>query len=286
MNLARRTVLFGNLGMLAGAAIPPGARAETVAQDAALGPAIDAYIYGYPLLVMDVTRRQLTNVAEAGPTRAPMGQLRRLRSYLAADDHSVPAPNADTLYTDAWLDVSREPMVLSIPDMGDRYWMMPMLSGWTDVFQAPGTRTTGQRPQVYAVTGPGWSGGFRLASPSSRRPRARLGARPHLLHRNAGRLREGPCLAGPDRARAAQPIRKPDTIAPSTVDPGLDMGTLPREQVNRLSLPDYFDYLARLMKTNPPGPQDAPMVARMAAAGLAPGRDLTWQARRARPGRA
>ena len=64
---------------------------------------------------MDMTRRQLTNVATAGPTRAPMGQLRRLRTYPAVDDRSVPAPNADTLYTDAWLDVWKEPMVLTIP---------------------------------------------------------------------------------------------------------------------------------------------------------------------------
>ena len=49
-------------------------------------------------------------------------------------------------------------MVLTIPDMGDRYFMMPMLSGWTDVFQSPGTRTTGQKPQKYIITGPGWSG--------------------------------------------------------------------------------------------------------------------------------
>src|ERR1700693_6648627 len=87
-----------------------------------------------------------------------MGQLLRLRSYPAVDDHSAPAPNADTLYTYAWLDVGKEPMVLTIPDMADRYFMMPMLSGWTDVFQSPGTRTTGQRGQNYGITGPGWSG--------------------------------------------------------------------------------------------------------------------------------
>ena len=123
-----------------------------------MSTAVDAYIYGYPLAIIDMTRRQLTNVATAGPTRAPMGQLLRLRSYPAVDDHSVPAPNADTLYTYAWLDVSKEPMVLTIPDMGDRYFMMPMLSGWTSVFRDPGTRTTGQRPQKYVITGPGWSG--------------------------------------------------------------------------------------------------------------------------------
>jgi hypothetical protein len=74
------------------------------------------------------------------------------------DDHAVTAPNADTLYTLVWLDVSKEPWVFSIPDMGDRYYLMPMLDGWTDVFQVPGKRATGGKAQKYAITGPGWSG--------------------------------------------------------------------------------------------------------------------------------
>src|SRR5690348_16193512 len=92
--------------------------------------ATEAYIYGYPLVTMDMTRRALTNVAEPGPTRAPMGQFIKMRTYPAVDDHSVTAPNADTLYTIAWLDVSKEPWILSIPEMGDRYYLLPMLDGW------------------------------------------------------------------------------------------------------------------------------------------------------------
>ena len=79
-------------------------------------------------------------------------------TYPTAAFKDVTAPNADTLYTIAWLDVSKEPWVLSIPDMKDRYFLMPMLSGWTDVFQVPGKRTTGTKAQKYAITGPGWTG--------------------------------------------------------------------------------------------------------------------------------
>ena len=68
------------------------------------------------------------------------------------------APNADTLYSTAWLDVSKEPYVLSMPDEGGRYYLMPMLSGWTNVFQVPGKRTTGNKAQNYAITGPNWKG--------------------------------------------------------------------------------------------------------------------------------
>src|SRR5262245_18202981 len=104
----------------------------------AIADAVDVYIYGYQLVTMDLTRRQMTNVATADAGHAPMGQLVRMRTYPPVDYHAVTAPNADTHYTTAWIDVSSEPWVLSVPDMGDRYYLLPMLSGWTDVFQVPG----------------------------------------------------------------------------------------------------------------------------------------------------
>src|SRR5262249_5892789 len=105
--------------------------------------AVDVYIYGYPLVTMDLTRRRMTNVAVPDVGHAPLGQFVRMRTYPPVDYHAVTAPNADTLYISAWLDLSNEPWVLSVPDMGDRYYLLPMLSGWTDVFQVPGARTTG-----------------------------------------------------------------------------------------------------------------------------------------------
>src|SRR5215471_9668161 len=120
--------------------------------------AIDAYVYAYPLVTMEITRRVTTNVEKPEGSKAPMGQFARLRNYPAVDDHTVTAPNADTLYTQAWLDVSKEPWILSIPDMKDRYFLFPMLDAWTNVFQVPGKRTTGTKAQKYAITGPGWSG--------------------------------------------------------------------------------------------------------------------------------
>ena len=116
-----------------------------------LSVAQDAYIYGYPLVTMDMTRKQMTNVNSAGPERAPMGQFIRMRTYPTAKYRDVPGANTDTLYTNVWLDVSKEPWIFSIPDMGDRYYMTPMLDGYTNVFKSPGTRTTGEKPQEYAI---------------------------------------------------------------------------------------------------------------------------------------
>ena len=136
-----RTLTAGLLVIAAGLLSICPAGAITPEEAAAIG--VDAYIYGYPLVTMEMTRRVMTNVAQPEGTRAPMGQFVQLREYPNASFRDVTAPNADTLYTTAWLDVAKEPWVLSIPDMKDRYFLFPMLDGWTNVFQVPGKRTTG-----------------------------------------------------------------------------------------------------------------------------------------------
>jgi len=100
----------------------------------------------------------ITNVAKPEGSHAPMGQLIKLREYPNASFGDVTAPNADTLYTTAFMDLVSEPWVLSIPNMKSRYYLFPMLDGWTTAFQVPGKRTTGTGAQTYAITGPGWKG--------------------------------------------------------------------------------------------------------------------------------
>ena len=112
--------------------------AEKLTPEAAQKIATEAYIYGYPLVTMEMSRRVMTNVRELQGTRAPMGHLVRLRSYPTAAFRDVTAPNADTLYTTGWFDVGKEPWILSIPDAHDRYYLFPMLDAWTNVFQVPG----------------------------------------------------------------------------------------------------------------------------------------------------
>jgi hypothetical protein len=120
----------------------------------------EAYIYAYPLVLMDVTRQQLTNYAEPSgrPGQGPPNQFIHLREFPDPKFKIVIRPNADTLYSSAWLDLKAEPVVLSVPAT-DRYFMLPMLSMWSDVFAVPGTRTTGpNNARTFIVVGPGWSG--------------------------------------------------------------------------------------------------------------------------------
>jgi hypothetical protein len=250
-----------------------------VAQDAkeleALETAKDAYIYAYPLMTMEFTRRVSTNVASPEGTKAPMGQFAKLRQYPDASFNTVTAPNADTLYTITFFDVSKEPWVISIPDLKGRYALFPMLDGWTDVFQVPGKRTTGTGPQKYAITGPGWSGTLPTGVTEYKSPTGMV----WLL----GRIY---CTGTPDDYKTVHAIQdamtvvplssfgKPYTPAPGTVDPSIDMKTAVREQVNAMDGASYFKLFAELLKTNPPNADDAPMVAKLAKIGIVPGQDF------------
>ena len=238
----------------------------------ALPAGVEAYVYGYPLVTMEMTRRVMSNVEKPEGTRAPMGQFVRMREYPSAAFRDVTAPNADTLYTTAWIDVSQEPWVLSLPDMHDRYYLFPMLDGWTDVFQVPGKRTTGTGAQTYAITGPGWKGKLPAGVKEYKSPTAIV----WLL----GRIY---CTGTPEDYAAVHQLQdeislvplsaygKPYTPPAGKVDASVDMKTAVREQVNALSADEYFNLLAKLMKDNPPAAADAPMLKKMAKLGIVPG---------------
>ena len=139
---------------------------SAVTEQEAQAIARDAYIYFYPLLTMDVTRKQLTNVEPGKGIGAPMNNLFSVPTFPTADMKQVVRPNFDTLYSFGYLDLTKEPMVVSVPDTGGRYYLLPMLDMWTDVFASPGCRTTGTQAGNFLVTPLGWSGtvpaGFTL----------------------------------------------------------------------------------------------------------------------------
>ena len=281
MNITRRSMTITGLSFLASSSISTMSRAE-LGSFLGIGEgleefwlATDAYIYGYPLVTMEMTRRVITNVAGPVGTRGPMGQIIKLREYPNASFKDVTAPNADTLYTSAFFDVGKEPWVLSIPDMNGRYALFPMLDGWTTVFQVPGKRTTGTGAQTYAVTGPGWKGTLPAGVKEYKSPTNIV----WLL----GRIY---CTGTPEDYAEVHRLQdefnlvplssygKPYTPPAGTVDPSTDMKTAVREQVNRMDAAAYFTLLCKLMKDNPPAAADAPQLAKFASIGIVPGQDF------------
>jgi hypothetical protein len=274
---SRRAVALGGLGIVTALLTSrswafDGPLMDLVESSEDFAAASDAYIYGYPLVTMEMTRRVITNVAKPEGTHAPMGTLIRMREYPDASFRDVTAPNADTLYTTAFLDVGNEPWVLSAPDMKGRYFMLPCLDGWTEVFQVPGTRTTGTGAQTFLITGPGWSGTVPTGLSQLKSPTAIV----WLL----GRIY---CTGTPQDYAEVHALQDQFKLQPLSswgkeyappegkVDPSIDMKTAVREQVNRLSATEYFILLAELMKRNPPVPADAPALKRFERIGLVAG---------------
>ena len=281
MNPSRRHFTLGTAGLLAsaafaGPAFAQGGVIEKISEGGEdLWLALEAYAYLYPLVTMEMTRRVVTNVAAPEGSRGPMGNLIKLREYPDAAFRDVTAPNADTLYTTAFIDVGDEPWVLDQPDMKGRYFLLPLLDGWTNVFEVPGSRTTGTGPKTFLITGPGWTGTVPDGMVELKSPTAIV----WLL----GRIY---CTGTPEDYAAVHALQDAFKLQPLStwgsdytppagkVDPAIDMKTPVRDQVNALSTTDYFTLLADLMKRNPPVAADAPALESFAQIGLVAGQDL------------
>jgi hypothetical protein len=236
---------------------------------------VEAVVYGLPLVVMDLTRRASTNVAGPQPNaHAPINQFGNALKYPPASDHTVVRMNIDTLYSWAWLDLSKEPMVLSVPDTHGRFYMMPMLDAWTNVFASPGTRTTGNGAGHFAVVGPGWKGALPPGVKEIKAPTSMVWI--------IGRTQTN----GPNDYAAVNALQQQYKLTPlsafgtaytppsGVVDPAVDMKVGPADQLAKMDAATFFKSLARLMVSNPPPAADASVLAMLAKIGVVPGQDF------------
>ena len=247
---------------------------DAVAEHEAQSIARDAYIYLYPLVTMDVTRKQLTNVEPGKGIGAPMNTLFNVPTFPTADMKQVVRPNFETLYSFGYLDVNKEPMVVSVPDTGGRYYLLPMLDMWTDVFASPGWRTTGTQAGNFLVTPRGWSGTVPAGFTQIEAPT------PYVWI--IGRTKtDGPAdYDAVHKIQAGYKITplsewgKPAKPVEVKIDPRIDMKTPPKIQVDTMKGGDYFVYAAELLKLHPPHLTDQPIIAQMKRIGIEPGNSL------------
>jgi hypothetical protein len=251
--------------------------AEPITAQEAHAIGVDAYVYFYPLLSMDISRKQFTNI-EPGKEfgKGPMNMFVNVPEYPPTDFKGVVRSNFDTLYSIAWLDLTREPLIISAPDTDGRYYLLPMLDMWTDVFASPGSRTTGTAAGNFLVTPPGWSGtvpdGFtRLPAPTPYvwvigRTKTDGPADYDAVHKIQAGYKVTPLSRW---GQAPEPV----TV---TIDPSVDMKTPPKIQVDTMPAAKYFSYAAELLKLHPPNDTDQPIIAQMKRIGIEPGKSLDF----------
>jgi len=235
----------------------------------------EAYVYLYPLVLMDLTRKQFINSdPKVSPFGGPANAFTHIRAFPPADARGVVRPNFDTLYSSAWLDLTGGPVVLSTADTGGRYFMLPILDMWTDVFAVPGKRTCGTAAANFAIVPPGWAGNLphdieRIDSPT---PFAWVIGRTQTNgvkdYEAVRKVQDG------FRITFLEDWGKTPRTILQKIDPDVDTKTEPLRQANRMAALDFFRYGAELMKTNRPHFTDWSIIARMKRIGLEPGKEL------------
>jgi hypothetical protein len=253
-------------------------RAADITEAEARAIGVDAYLYLYPLVTMDVTRRQLTNAsAEDSEIGGAPNAFKNVQAFPTADMRAVVRPNFDTLYSSGWLDLTKEPVVVSTPDTGGRYYLLPMLDMWTDVFASPGWRTTGTAAANFLVTPPGW----RVESGLPENMQHIAAPTPYVWV--IGRTKTD----GPADYDAVHKIQDGYKITPlsqwgkapvapeaAAADPSFDMKTPPKVQVDTMPADRYFAYAAELLKLHPPHITDEPIIARLKRIGFEVGKSF------------
>jgi hypothetical protein len=263
--------ILGSVSLMAA----PARSVESINELDAYEIGLEAYTYLYPLVLMDTTRRQAVNV-EAGRVlgRGPMNVFTNVPIFPPADFRDVVRPNFDTLYSIAWLDLTKEPMVVTAPDTQDRYYMLPMIDMWTDVFAVPGKRTTGTAAGRFAVVPPHWNGRLpegiqRIDAPT---PYVWIIGRTQTNgaedYEAVHKVQAG--YAVTPLSQLGQKVQPVEAI----VDPAVDMKTAPMVQVDTMPTAKFFAYAAELLKVNPPHITDQPIIARMERIGIVPGQSF------------
>jgi hypothetical protein len=236
----------------------------------------EAYLFGYPLVIMDVTR------AHAALTLGAENQLRRVRQFPSANFKDVVRPNVDTLYTTVFIDMALGPWVFEMAANGSRYEVMPFMDAWTNVFAAPGTRSTGVAGGRFLLAGPGWHGQVPEGLTLLRSPTQMV----WLIGRTqTNGVTDYPLVHGlQDRislrtldAWLSGPVRqKPQDEIASAWQPALVKPLPPILQMEAMSSADFFKRLAGLLVNNPPSAADGPMLVKLTRIGISAGQSPAW----------
>ncbi|KAB2808528.1 DUF1254 domain-containing protein [Pimelobacter simplex] len=263
-------VLVATAAVAAGTGTASPARADQSAYDEGYRLGLEAYEYGLPLVTTDATMASQSSVdVSNGRGFGPVNRFNPIRRFITPDDRSVVAPNLDTLYSIAWLDLRREPLVIHVPKVRDRYFVIPLMTPYTENFANLGS-VEKTPPGDYAVVGPD-DADVRLPRHVRRivSPYDRVWIIQRIYADNASlkdqnrvnRIQDAitavPLSKYPRRHWTPPTPRHPDT----TVDPVV----LPTGL-------DFYDRLGDLLAQFPPPAADRPLLDDLASIGVGAGR--------------
>lgn len=242
----------------------------------------EGVVYGFPLVMADANKELHTNAASPSINRGELNQFSHTRNVAEPGTRGAITPDVDTLSSNAWVDLGREPVVLSVPNVGNRFYMIQVVDAWSNVIASPGTRSTGTGAGEFAIVGPNWAGQLpanvrRIRSPTNLvqiqgRTFTSGGRDLEVANAIQNRYRLQP-LSQVDRNSAAMPPSKTELAREDYVIHWRDNAN---QMVQAMDAKTFFTKLSRLMVDNPPQAADRPMLARLEKIGVAPGRTVDY----------
>jgi len=236
----------------------------------------EAYIYGFPMIMMDLTKDAATSTSTPGEITAPVNQFSVMTHYPDASFRAVARTGLDTLFAVAWADLEKEPLVLSVPDTNGRYFVIALFDMWSNVFASIGKRNTGTSAANFLIVGPGWQGNVPVNVDQVFHSPTRW------VWVNGQMQANGPqdyeIVNGLQKQYKLTPLSSwgkpyspPEAVA---VNASVDTKTPTIAQVQRMDAAAYFGRLAHLLKDNPSAPTDAAMVGKLKKLGIEPGKEF------------
>jgi hypothetical protein len=242
---------------------------STLTEEQAYKLGVQAYVYAYPLVLMGLTKRVMTNRG------LPLNRFFHAQAFPTPEAKTIIRPNVDTLYSTAWLDLSEGPVILSVPDTGGRYYLVQLLDAWTETFASPGARTTGTKAGDFAIVGPGWKGRLPEGAREIRSPTnvvwalGRTQTNGASDYENVRQIQRGFKLT-----RLSDWGRPATSPSASPRDPSVDINTPPPQQVARMDARTFLKAFADALKANAPHAADAPLLAELKLIGIEAGKDF------------
>lgn len=224
-----------------------------------------AYVFGYPLVLMELTRRAMVY-------EQPENSFAHNQVFPDHNFREVVRPNNDTLYTSAWLNLAAGPVLLEVPDTAGRYFVIPLMDAWTNVFATIGKRSRGTGEGRYLLTGPGWEGAVPAGLVPVTAPtnmvwiigRIQTNGRDDVAA--VAELQQGFRLTGLDGSEAhSAAVTEANQLVQSKVD------TDPYARIVQMSASEFLQLLAQLMVDQPPAAEDANYLAQLTGIGLLAG---------------
>jgi hypothetical protein len=234
----------------------------------------NAYLFGYPLVLMELTRDSMASEAESG---RGANHLYHMRNFPDASFRQVVRPNNDTLYSVTWFDLSRQPMIISTPTT-DRYYVLPFMDAWTNVFASIGTYSTGKQAGNYALVGPSWSGELpadikKISSPTNMVwmiGRIQTNSKEDIAAVAA--IQDQLSITPLDRWQLDEPYPATIISMENRAEPAN-----PQATIDELGAQNFFNRLSYLMDAQPPTAADQEAVANLANFSIFPGQEFDLQ---------